>query len=317
MKIILVVSYTLLLQIPMILLHTQHYQFLAKELATLDTSYNLGIIESKFFPDGEQYHRLNTIVRDKDVAIIGGTITDAETMELFDFAVTSVQNGAKSITLIIPYFGYSTMERAVKSGEIVKAKNRAILFSAIPLPQMQTRIMLFDLHSDGIPYYFGPTVQPQHIYCKEFVKKACAQLAGEQFVLAATDAGRAKWVESLASELHCEAAFVYKQRIDGATTSITGVNADVAGKTIIIYDDMIRTGGSLMQAAAAYKAQGAKDIFVITTHGLFNNKALQKISEQGIIKKIICTNTHPNALQEHPLLEVHSIASLIHENLFH
>ena len=85
---------------------------------------------------------------------------------------------------------------------------------------------------------------------------------------------------------------------------------------MIIYDDMIRTGGSLIDAACAYKEAGAKEIAVITTHGLFVNNALQKIKESGIIKKVTCTDTHPNALLlQDDFLNVKSVAALLAEKL--
>jgi ribose-phosphate pyrophosphokinase len=85
---------------------------------------------------------------------------------------------------------------------------------------------------------------------------------------------------------------------------------------VIIYDDMIRTGGSLLEAAKAYKAGGATHISVITTHGLFTNNAMDRLSNSGIIEKVISLDTHPNAIhQNHPLLEVRSVAPLIIQRL--
>jgi ribose-phosphate pyrophosphokinase len=113
-------------------------------------------------------------------------------------------------------------------------------------------------------------------------------------------------------DLHIPSAFVYKQRLSGTETQITGVNADVRDKLVVIYDDMIRTGGSLMNAAKAYREAGADQIYAITTHGLFTNHALEKIAEQGIIQKVYSTNTHPLAFNENnTILEVKSVASII------
>jgi ribose-phosphate pyrophosphokinase len=90
----------------------------------------------------------------------------------------------------------------------------------------------------------------------------------------------------------------------------------VKDKIVIIYDDMIRTGGSLIQAAEAYANAGAKTVYAITTHGLFTNHAIDKIASHGLIQKVICTNTHPNALeQNHPLLEVKSVSNVIFDAL--
>jgi ribose-phosphate pyrophosphokinase len=221
-----------------------------------------------------------------------------------------------SLTLVIPFMGYSTMERAVKRGEIVKAKTRTMLLSAIPVTPMGNKVLLFDLHSEGIPHYFGSNIRPVHIYCKEIVMEAARGLYGNDFVLASTDAGRAKWVESLANDMGINAAFVFKRRISGEETQVTAISADVKNKNVVIYDDMIRTGGSLINAAKSYHEAGAKEISVITTHGLFNNNALHRIKQSGIIKQVVCTDTHPNAIAlESDFLQVKTIAGLINEHI--
>ena len=164
------------------------------------------------FPDGEHYHRITSNVSGKEIILIGGTIDDKETLELFDIANGCIQNGALCLNIVIPYFGYSTMERAVKSGEIVKAKNRALLLSALPGTSAGIKIIMIDLHVDGITYYFESNVRPVHLYAKLIVRNATLELsAGKPFVLASTDAGRAKWVESLANDLNVQAAFVFKR----------------------------------------------------------------------------------------------------------
>jgi ribose-phosphate pyrophosphokinase len=296
----------------MILFTTQAYAYMIPQIMASNITIIKGDIEIKIFPDEESYHRIITNVQNKDVAIVGGTINDKATLELFDLAISLANSGANSLKIIIPYFGYSTMERAVKNGEVVKAKNRALLLSAIPTANVPTKIFLFDLHSEGIPYYFEQNVHASHIYCKQLIIDACKTLGGNNFVLAATDAGRAKWVESLANEMEVSSAFIYKNRLSATETAIVGINADVQNKNVVIYDDMIRTGGSLMSAAAAYKNNGANKIYVVTTHGMFNNNALNKIESQGIIEKIICTNSHANAsVIKHNLLQVVGLENMI------
>lgn len=278
-----------------LLFYTKAYTYLANEITTT-TGIKMGEVVTSIFPDGEIYHRIETPIKNKDVFLIGGTINDEATLELYDLAYGIIQLGAKSLQLFIPYFGYSTMEREVKKGEVVKAKSRALLLSSLPQPPNGLHIILFDLHSEGIPYYFEKNIQTTHLYGKKIIMDCARELCASEFVLAATDAGRAKWVESLAAELSVQAAFLFKKRISGTETTITGMNADVKNKTVIIYDDMLRTGGSLMQAAKAYYDAGANAIFAIVTHGLFSNNALEKIEKQQIIKKVICTNSHPNSI---------------------
>jgi ribose-phosphate pyrophosphokinase len=295
-----------------IIFATQRYQYLKTKLLAL-AQWEEGIIDIQDFPDGEHYHRIKSEVAGKEVILVGGTIDDKETLELFDIAHGCIQQGAISLNIVIPFFGYSTMERAVKQGEIVKAKTRALLFSALPQTATGNKILMIDLHVDGITYYFESGIRPVHLYGKDFVKEAALELAGGRpFVLASTDAGRAKWVESLANDLHVQAAFVFKKRISGDETHITAISADVKDKPVIIYDDMIRTGGSLIHAAQAYIDAGACEISVITTHGIFAGNGFQKIKDSSIIKKIICTDTHPNALTIHDsMLEVKSVDKII------
>ncbi|RYZ52188.1 MAG: ribose-phosphate pyrophosphokinase [Sphingobacteriales bacterium] len=300
-----------------ILFSTKPYCYLLDKIkAGRPEAFEQGVIEEKSFPDGEYYHRICTDVRGRHVWIIGGTIDDAATLELFDLAQGCVQYGAFSLTIIIPYFGYSTMERITKPGEIVKAKNRALLFSSIPRTALGNKVILFDLHAEGIPYYFNSDIQPYHLHSSDIIADIARELGGEDFVLASTDAGRAKWIESLANFIHVPAAFVYKRRLSGTETEIQAVNANVSGRHVVIYDDMIRTGGSLISAAKAYSREGASAISVITTHGLFTDNAVEKIAATGLVRRLVCLDTHPNANQiTHPLLEVRSITPLILKKL--
>jgi ribose-phosphate pyrophosphokinase len=291
------------------------YRYLQEELLQLG-DFQRGIIEVKLFPDGERYQRIMTPVNGKDVVLIGGTISDSDTLEIYDLAYALIKYGARSIHLFFPYFGYSTMERAVKVGEVVTAKSRAVMFSSLPRTSQGNHFVFFDLHSEGIPHYFEGQVLINHVYCKPIIIKAALELAEDGFVMACTDAGRAKWVESLANEMGVNAAFVFKRRISGDKTEVTSISADVEGKDVVIYDDMVRTGGSLISAAKAYKSAGAKKIFTITTHGLFTNDALKKIQESGVIEKVVSTNSHPNSFaSKSDFLQIESVAPLILEQL--
>jgi len=288
------------------------YEYLAEKVLALGHCER-GEIEVSHFTDGERYQRILSNVEGREVLLIGGTVNDSATLELYDLASSLVSYGADSLTLVIPYFGYSTMERAVKPGEIVTAKTRARLLSAIPKSNRGNKVMLFDLHSEGIQYYFEQDLYPVHVYCKDIVIEAATQYGGDNFIMASTDAGRAKWVESLANDMGVNAAFILKRRLKGDHTEVSAINADVAGKTVIIYDDMIRSGGSIVNAAMTYKNAGAGDIYVITTHGLFVNDGIGKLKACGAIKKLICTDTHVNCkdLEGDDFVEVRTVAGLI------
>ena len=298
-----------------ILFFIKDYEYLAVKILA-GGLFEKGEIEVSSFSDGERYQRIITNVDGREVVVIGGTVSDPATLELFDLASSLVSYGADSLTMVIPYFGYATMERAVLPGEIVTAKTRARLLSAIPRCNRGNKVYLFDLHSEGIQYYFEHDLYPVHVYCKEIIIKAAMDYGGSNFIIASTDAGRAKWVESLANEMGVNAAFILKRRLKNDHTEVTAINADVAGKTVIIYDDMIRSGGSIINAAETYKKAGALEIFVITTHGLFVNNGLQKLKNSGIIKKLICTDSHFNTQNiAYDFVEVRSIAELISKTI--
>ncbi|HEY0251931.1 MAG TPA: ribose-phosphate diphosphokinase, partial [Kofleriaceae bacterium] len=200
--------------------------------------------------------------------------------------------------------------------EIVTAKTRARLLSSIPLASRGTQVFLLDLHVSSIAHYFEGGIRPIHVYGKDLVTAAARRLGGEDFVLACTDAGRAKWVESLANDLGVQAAFVYKRRVSGSETHVTGVSAQVAGKRVVIYDDMIRTGGSLINAAQAYRDAGASSIAAVATHGLFPGDSLARIQATGLFGQVATTDSHPRAVAlRSSYLQVDSTANLLAEHL--
>ncbi len=294
---------------------TAAYDYLGQAIAT-GGGWELGQVERQQFPDGEHYQRVITDPADRDVIVIGGTVDDSATLELYDLACGLVTAGAYRVRMVIPYFGYSTMERSTRPGEVVTAKTRARLLSSIPTASRGTQVFLLDLHVASIAYYFEGGLRPIHVYGKHLVTAAARRLGGDDFVLACTDAGRAKWVESLANDLGVGVAFVYKRRIDGEETEVTGVSAQVAGKRVVIYDDMIRTGGSLIKAAQAYRDAGAIAIDAIATHGLFPGDSLARIEKSGLFGRIVTTDSHPRAVAlAGKFLHVDSTAQLLVEHL--
>ncbi len=291
---------------------TPEYDYLKAALCA-GGGHEAGVLYRSHFPDGERYLRIESPVAGRDVVLVGGTISDAAALTLFDLACAAVHYGARRLTLVIPYYGYATMERATRPGEVVTAKTRAELFSAIPPASYGNRVLLLDLHSEGIPHYFEAGLVATHIYAKPILRELIRELGrGEDFVLAATDAGRAKWVESLANDVGVDAAFVFKRRLDGARTEVTATFAQVAGKRVLLYDDMIRTGGSLLGAADAYLRAGATSLAAIATHGVFPGDSFERLRASGRFTDIACTDSHPRALELAPAgLRVASVAPLL------
>ncbi|MBM4290502.1 MAG: ribose-phosphate diphosphokinase [Deltaproteobacteria bacterium] len=265
----------------------------------LDSAYGVivevGRVERREFPDGERYQRILSQTHERAVVLVGGTGSDVDTLTLYDLACACVKYGARRLDVCVPYFGYSTMERAVHPGEVVTAKTRARLLSAIPHAEGGNHFYLLDLHSEGLPHYFEGDVITEHLSALPLLRSRLRQIHGGDFVLGSTDAGRAKWVERLANELGVEAALIVKRRLSGAETEVVAMNAQVAGRAVVIYDDMIRTGGSLLQAARAYLDGGAREVWAACSHGVLPEGAWERLRDSGLLRGVIATDSHPRA----------------------
>ncbi|HEY9714461.1 MAG TPA: phosphoribosyltransferase family protein, partial [Chroococcales cyanobacterium] len=167
-----------------------------------------------------------------------------------------------------------------------------------------------------------------HVYSEPLIVKLIESQNGDgRVVLGCTDAGRAKWVSSLARKLELPVAIVLKERISMTKTRQIAVHADVDDKHVIIYDDMIRTGGSLISAARSYKEKGAARITAIATHGVLPGDALEKLQSAThttgarLFDRIIVTDSHPNAvrlssaLASDEFMMVESVAQLLWREL--
>ncbi len=299
------------------LLSSKKYEYLKQNILKQGENFNDVQIETETFPDGEHYWKIVSPEQlyHKPAVLIAGTIDDESIFELYNIASTLVREQCSSLHIVIPYFGYSTMERAVKEGEVVTAKNIANLISSIPQAPLGNFVYMMDLHSLGTQYYFENTIHPTHLTSWNVIKKMLAQF-NRDIVLASTDMGRAKWIEKMGNELHLETAYIMKKRLSGAKTEVIALNAEVKNKDIVIFDDMIRSGTSLIHAAEAYKNAGAKDIYVITVHGVFVPGTLDKLKSCGVIKKILCTNTHINAQKiNDEFVTVYDISEVIAERV--
>jgi ribose-phosphate pyrophosphokinase len=298
-----------------VIFSTEAYDDLARRVAEAGR-YERGVVEKKVFPDGERYLRVESSLLGRDAVVIGGTITDVDTLELYDLAFGVVQCGVRMLSLVVPYFDHSTMERAIKTGEVVTAKTRATLLSTIPRAYHANRVLLLDLHTAGIAHYFEGDIHALHLTARPIVMKVARELGGSDFVVGSTDAGRAKWVQRLANDLVVPASFIIKQRLSGDETEVMAVTANVEGKTVVVYDDMIRTGGTLIGAARAYREAGATRVFAIATHGVLPGGALERVRQSGLFEQVVCTDSHPRARElEGDFLRVVTVAPMIAESV--
>lgn len=299
------------------LLSSNQYKYLKKSILNKDVRFFNIKVETKTFPDGEHYWRIEKpeYIRGKPAVYICGTTDDSAIFDAYNMCSTLVREGCSELHLVIPYFGYSTMERAVKHGEAVTAKNVAVLLSSIPTSAQGNHVYMLDLHSQGTQYYFEKSMHPIHLSTYQVIKKMIAD-CGSNMVLASADMGRAKWIEKMGNELSMPTAYIMKKRISGSKTEIVALNAEVKGKDVVIFDDMIRSGSSIIKAAEAYKSVGANRIFVVCVHGVFVDDAVEKFKKAGLIEKIHCTNTHVNALHlKDDFVKVYDIGQVIIDGL--
>jgi ribose-phosphate pyrophosphokinase len=270
------------------------------------------------FPDGERGLALTSSVQGRDVVLLGGAVDDEQTLLLLDLASGLVDAGAERLTLLLPYFAYSTMEHATHAGEVVTARSRALLFSAIPRAPRGVRVALLDPHAEALPYYFAPDLHATVIGVDAIVEPMARRLGGQDYVLASADAGRAKWVERMAARLGVPAGFVHKRRLAPDRTEVVALMADVKGRAVVLLDDMVRSGATLLSAARAYRAAGATRVSVFATHGVLPGDALERLVGSGLFDALVTTDSHPRARAlAGPTLEVVSVAPWLASWLLH
>jgi ribose-phosphate pyrophosphokinase len=272
-------------------------------------------VERQAFPDGEHYLRLPLDdpfdLLGQHVVLVAPTDGAESLDEVFRLGCTAVKHGASGLVLVIPYFGYSTMERGVRPGEAVTAKIIARQLSLIPRASRGNCVLLMDLHAAGIVHYFEGDTVALELYAEPKLVPAIERLGLSDLCLASTDMGRAKWVEKFANRLHAPVALIHKRRVSGSETRVLAVVGDVRGRSVVLFDDMIRSGGSLLQAADAYLAAGARSVHAVATHLVLPPGTVERL-EASPISRFIGTDTHPNhrLVEGRARFEVVSVADL-------
>lgn len=281
---------------------TTNSQYFAKLIAS-QLGIKLSTIIRGQFGDGELYHRFD-INDDKELfgktaIFVTSTNTDQDFNELEKIGIALADYGTARRIFVIPFFGYSTMERAVKPGEIVSAKINARRLSNIPGGNANIFLML-DLHVSSIIHYFEGDCLRYELFAEKILTQAIEELKIKNFIFGTADLGKTKWVEIFANKFFTDIAFIRKSR-DYKKTKILDVIGQVKGKNIIIYDDMTRSGGTLIQAARAYRQNGAEKIYAVLSHLALNDKTIITKLIKSPIEKIISTNSHP--MSQHSLIK--------------
>jgi len=262
----------------------------------------------KTFADGETYHAFPEAISGKDLVIIGATHSDSSYLELLDLIQGGRYWNAATISVVIPFLGYSTMERAKPfSYEIPKGITRTrLLFQTTP-----DFVAFVDLHSEAVLHSHGGGIHTHHIWTDDLVVEKIRASGLTDFVLVSPDYGFSKRVARLARLLDCPQTAADKDRFDTDKTIVSQISSVVSGKTAIICDDMIRTGGSIIQTAERCLEAGAKDVMVMATHLVLAPGAREKLAASPI-KKVIGSDSYPGRRSD-DFLDVYSLAPLLAE----
>lgn len=256
----------------------------------------------KTFKGGEKYRRVEVDHRrelsGKNAIFVASTHTDENFLELLMLGSKLHQMGIEKKDYMIPFSGYSTMEREKIAGEVVMAKEYCRLLSLLP-GSHQNWFWMFDLHKEDMIGFFEGDCRRRELYGEKYMIRAIESLQLDDFIIGSADMGRPKWIKTFAKHFGVEIALVDKDR-DFEKINHTGIFGSVYGRWVVIYDDMIRSADTLMGAIDMYLAAGAKGIYVVTSHLAFNSPEIITLCENSPIIRLIGTNTHP--MSQHPLV---------------
>ncbi|CAN8318449.1 unnamed protein product [Cochlearia groenlandica] len=287
---------------------------LAQEVACY-LGLELGKIKIKRFADGEIYVQLEESVRGCDVFLIQPTCPPANEnlMELLVMIDACRRASARSITAVVPYFGYARADRKTQGRESIAAKLVANLITE----SGADRVLACDLHSGQSMGYFDIPVD--HVYGLPVVLDYLASkgLASNDLVVVSPDVGGVARARAFAKKLSdAPLAIVDKRRHGHNVAEVMNLIGDVKGKVAIMVDDMIDTAGTISKGAALLHQEGAKEVYACTTHAVFSPPAISRLSS-GLFQEVIVTNTIPLTEKNYfPQLTVLSVANLLGETIW-
>ncbi len=264
------------------------------------------------FSDGETSVEIAENARGLDCYVVQSTCTPVNDhlMELLIVIDALKRASAGSITAVIPYYGYARQDRKVAPRTPITAKLVADLLTAAGA----TRVLSMDMHAGQIQGFFD--IPFDHLYAApvllEHMKKRFPD-AG-QVVIVSPDAGGVERARAYSKRLGATLAIVDKRRTKANVAEVMNLIGDVGDRTAILLDDMVDTAGTLTQAAAALKEQGAKRVFAYTTHGVLSGPAIARLSA-SVIEELVITDTIPLSPEGKacPKIQVLSVAKLFGE----
>ncbi|WP_304344252.1 ribose-phosphate pyrophosphokinase [Chryseobacterium koreense] len=282
---------------------TRTSKALAEKIATY-YGQPLGKIKVQEFSDGEFEPVLDQSVRGGRVFLIGSTFPPADNLlELLLMIDASKRASAKSITVVLPYYGLARQDRKDQPRAPIGAKLVANLLTAAGA----TRVMTMDLHADQIQGFFEIPVD--HLYASTIFIEYIQNLKLDNLTIASPDMGGAKRAKNYAGHLGAEVVICYKERKKANVVEEMFLIGDVKDRNVILIDDMIDTAGTLCKAADILIANGAKSVRAMATHGVLSGKAYENI-EKSQISRVIVTDTIPVRTDLTAKIEVLSCAEL-------
>ena len=242
------------------------------------------------FADGEIYTELNENIRGNSIFIIQSISSPANDnlMELLLCIDALKRSSAKNITAVIPYFGYARQDRKVVPRTSISAK----LVSNLITTAGADRVVTVDLHAGQIQGFFDIPVD--NLFSTPiFARHARKKIKSKKIICVAPDVGGTERARALGKLLNVGLAIVDKRRPKPGQSQVMNVIGDVKDQTCIIVDDIIDSGGTIVNAAKALKSRGAKEVYVYITHGVLSGDAVKKI-KNSVIKNLVITDTIDN-----------------------
>jgi ribose-phosphate pyrophosphokinase len=261
---------------------------LTREIAEI-LGLQVGQAKLRRFPDTEVSFQIEENIRGTDVFIVQPTSppVDQHIMELLVMIDAFRRSSAARITAVIPYYGYARQDRKDKPRVPISAKLVANILSAAGT----NRVLTMDLHKAQIQGFFDIPVD--HLFAAPVIIDHLARQQFQNLTIVSPDAGGAERARAYAKRLDADLAIIDKRRSpEDGHPEVMNVIGDVRGRTCLIQDDIVDTGGTMQNAAQALMASGAERVWACAVHGLFSGPAIQRI-EQSAIEQFVVTNTIP------------------------
>ncbi len=257
------------------------------------------------FPDGESFVKINENIRGHDVYIVQSTCTPTNhhLMELLIMIDAAKRASAHRITAVMPFYGYARQDRKDQPRVPITAKLVANLLTAAGA----NRVLTMDLHSQQIQGFFDIPVD--HLFASPVFFKYLESLQGENLVVVSPDVGGMKMAAAYAGILGAGLGMVWKKRTSATTVETVNIVGDVAGKDVLIIDDITETAGTLVNAAKLLRANGAVSVRAAVSHALLGEVAYERLGG-GVIDELITTNSIPVDPRGLPI-RVLSVADLL------